>query len=361
MFWSAVGPSPFVRKLHMNLVSAKVPGLVHETRLDFIRVMACVAVVLLHVSARPIYMQEQLSAWAWLAGNAVSSLTHWCVPVFVMLSGALLLGSEKTTYRNMLCQRIPRMLLVLALASAFYALWQKFFFGGLVWAEFARALVAGQPYYHLHFFYLIIGLYFITPVLSRAIIALSEQELRHAVWVTCGLTMAVFAWSTFSRTYTPNGASYSWWYIGYFLLGHYLHRYSPQLPYLRILLLGYGVTVVGTQLLAYVMGSGYLWKLYFYTYFSPTVLAMAIGVWGIAGRWAQGIDGAVLRALAPLTLLVYILHPMFMELLRWAYPMLSARLMAPVIEVPLTFVLTLLVSSGAAWLLRRNRLVKRYF
>ncbi|MVT29351.1 acyltransferase family protein [Acidovorax citrulli] len=67
----------------------------YDPKLDSIRIIACLAVVLLHVSARPIYMQKELSQWGWMLGNAVSSLTHWCVPVFVMLSGALVLGRQE--------------------------------------------------------------------------------------------------------------------------------------------------------------------------------------------------------------------------------------------------------------------------
>lgn len=47
----------------------------HDSSLDFVRVVACLAVVLLHVSARPIYMQSELSMWAWFLGDAISSLT----------------------------------------------------------------------------------------------------------------------------------------------------------------------------------------------------------------------------------------------------------------------------------------------
>ena len=345
----------------MTALSINSPVLTRDDRLDFVRVLSCFAVVLLHVSARPIYMQGELGAWGWLLGNAVSSLTHWCVPVFVMLSAALILGNVKTTYRVMLRSRIPRMLGVLAVSALVYALWMKFFQAGFIWDAFLRSLVLGQPYYHLHFFYLIIGLYFIAPALSRAVVDMPEIELRNVVIVTCLLTMVVFAWSSFSRTYTPNGATFSWWYISYYLLGYYLHRYQPELPYAWILAGGYLVTVAGTQILAYTMGSTYIWKLYFYGYFSPTVFAMAIGVWGMAIKYSHLISARFLRVAAPLTLLVYILHPMVMEFLRAQYTKVSPSLMQPIVEVPMTVVLTFSVSLAAAWLLRKIKIVNKYF
>ncbi|AKJ98018.1 membrane protein [Pseudomonas sp. Cab53] len=333
----------------------------HDSNLDFVRVVACLAVVLLHVSARPIYMQGELSMWAWFLGDAVSSLTHWCVPVFVMLSAVLILGNAKTTYRHILTSRVPRMLAVLFISSVIYALWMKYFQQAFVWTAFLRAIVLGQPYYHLHFFYLIIGLYLIAPPLSQAVVNMQEKDLRNAVIATCTLTMVTFAWSTFSRTYTPNGGSFSWSYISYFLLGYYLYKFRPNLPYAMIAWLGYLVTVVGTFALAYGFGSAYTWKLYFFSYFSPTVFAMSIGVWGLSLQVAQKVRIPGLKRLAPLTLLVYILHPIFMELLRSQYAKVSPSLMRPLIEVPLTFVLTTLCAFATAWLLYRISFIRRLF
>lgn len=332
-----------------------------DSNLDFIRLVACLAVVLLHVSARPIYMQGELSVWAWSLGNAVSSLTHWCVPVFVMLSSVLILGSSKTTYSHILKSRVPRMLAVLFIATVIYALWMKYFQHAFNWKVFLSAIVMGQPYYHLHFFYLIIGLYLVAPPLSQAVVNMQEKDLRNAVIATCVITMVTFAWSTFSRTYTPNGGSFSWSYISYFLLGYYLYKFRPNLSYGMITLVGYLCTVFGTLALAYGMGPAYTWKLYFYSYFSPTVFAMSIGVWGLSLQVANKIRIPALTTLAPLTLLVYIVHPMFMELLRSLYGRFSPSLMRPVIEVPLTFALTTIGAFSAAWLLYKISFVRRLF
>ncbi|WP_095185379.1 acyltransferase [Pseudomonas sp. Irchel 3H9] len=333
----------------------------YDSNLDFVRVVACLAVVLLHVSARPIYMQDELSAWGWFLGDVVSSLTHWCVPVFVMLSSVLILGNSKTTYAHVIKSRVPRMLAVLFISSVIYALWMKYFQHAFGWAAFLRAIVMGQPYYHLHFFYLIIGLYLIAPPLSQAVVNMEEKDLRNAVIATCVLTMTTFAWSTFSRTYTPNGGSFSWSYISYFLLGYYLYKFKPNLPYGMITLVGYLCTVFGTFALAYGFGTTYTWKLYFYSYFSPTVFAMAIGVWGLSLRIAARVSFPALKTLAPLTLLVYILHPIFMELFRSQYSKISATFMNPLIEVPLTFVLTTFCAFAAAWLVYRISFIRRLF
>ena len=63
--------------------------------LDAARVAAIVAVVLLQVSAS-VVTQAPLGSTVWWVGNGYDALVRWCVPVFVMVSGALLLDARKT-------------------------------------------------------------------------------------------------------------------------------------------------------------------------------------------------------------------------------------------------------------------------
>lgn len=59
--------------------------------LDLIRVCAMCLVVLLHASSVFVSYSENVT----LAGNILNSLSRPCVPLFVMLSGALLLNEAK--------------------------------------------------------------------------------------------------------------------------------------------------------------------------------------------------------------------------------------------------------------------------
>lgn len=333
------------------------PAQAKDTHLDLIRVIACGAVVLLHVSARPFYMGDQISEKWWFLGNAISSLTHWCVPVFVMLSGALLLGSPKTQYPDILRRRVPRLLAVLIAATVLYGIWTKAVLKTFTWPAFWTSILDGQPYYHLYFFYLIIGLYLIAPLLSRAVEVLPEATIKTAVIVTTLITMVSFCWSVFSGRYTPNGSTFSWPYISYFLMGFYLYRYRPNLPYGAITVGAYLATVIGTQIMHYVPGP---WGLFFFLYFSPTVYAFSLGIFGWLLLRQQPVSPRLIGFLAPMTLLVYVIHPIFMETLRRLYPIYAPELLRLKYDLPLTFVLTLILSFVAAYLLRLIPIVRKF-
>ncbi len=59
--------------------------------IDRLRVAACVAVVLIHVTLGSLDTLTPFTA-VWWVGHWICLVSQWAVPVFVMISGALLLN-----------------------------------------------------------------------------------------------------------------------------------------------------------------------------------------------------------------------------------------------------------------------------
>ena len=62
--------------------------------IDNLRVIATIAVIMLHVSAPILYKYGSISNYIWNIGNLFDGMVRWCVPIFFMLSGALLLNED---------------------------------------------------------------------------------------------------------------------------------------------------------------------------------------------------------------------------------------------------------------------------
>jgi surface polysaccharide O-acyltransferase-like enzyme len=333
-----------------------------DSRFDVLRIVACLAVILLHVSARPLYLHIQggASHFWWLTGAAISALTHWCVPVFVMLSGALLLGKE-VSWKMVYLRRMPRIAIVLACSAAIYALWRVYFIKDFTVQSFVSDLLQGQPYYHLYFFYVIIGIYAISPLVSRALDELNPETFG---WITVAASVIACMLLTFGvwrGNYSRDAMSFPWDYIGYFMLGAYMARYRPQAPYGLVVVASYVASLVWMELAALTLGPGSPWAMYAFLYFSPFVFAFSIGVFGLLIiQWEpkQALD---LAWLSSLTLIVYIIHPMVMEFLRWNYLTKVPQLSRLVFDLPVTFAVTALISFGLAWLIYRIPGVRRLF
>lgn len=63
--------------------------------MDWLRVVATIAVVTIHVAAGYVSTLDSNNVSRWLAGNFYDSLSRASVPIFVMISGALLLKGKK--------------------------------------------------------------------------------------------------------------------------------------------------------------------------------------------------------------------------------------------------------------------------
>jgi surface polysaccharide O-acyltransferase-like enzyme len=307
------------------------------------RAAACVGVVVLHVAATVVGDGNHATS-AWTIGKAFDAPMRWCVPVFVMVTGSLLLPSDGMSALDFYRKRLPRVLIPVAFWTLAYWVLQIIFapdniaFPGAFWG-----LLDGSAYYHLWYLYMLVGLLLWVPVLR----AFGEKEGRGALF-GAAIVFYVFGFigivtplffdtegkSTFLSASIP--------FASYLVLGHLMWSRGKALPaWLAILLFvvsGAVVYALTEALLRYVEVP------YDTTYsaFDPAVLLGAIAVFGgfmgLKGRTSTGIVAQVARV----SLGIYLLHPM---LLFAAYRMLHDWLLTyPALAIP---TIALAVFAGA--------------
>ena len=76
--------------------------------LDILRVIACLSVIMIHVTAN--YLYTNFGSVNFVISNIINSLSRIGVPLFVMISGSLLLNSEYTLSKQKLINRIIKMI-----------------------------------------------------------------------------------------------------------------------------------------------------------------------------------------------------------------------------------------------------------
>lgn len=94
--------------------------------LDNSRIIATFAVVFLHVAG--FFLNAGMDSQYWWFGNIFSSFSKWCIPVFVMISGALLLSPDKTeSMETFYRKRVSKIFIPILFWSMLYSLgaqWQ---------------------------------------------------------------------------------------------------------------------------------------------------------------------------------------------------------------------------------------------
>lgn len=111
--------------------------------IDYLRVFATFAVVVLHVSAQNWYVTD-VNGFEWQTFNIYDSLVRWGVPVFLMISGALFLDRD-ISLEEMYKKYLLRMVIAFCYWSIVYMLLDR---GGTIGNRIEAAILG---HYHMWF------------------------------------------------------------------------------------------------------------------------------------------------------------------------------------------------------------------
>lgn len=340
---------------------------------DALRCAAVAGVIVLHVSGSQL-SAVSLGSAGWHVLNAYNSLSRWCVPVFIMLSGAFMLDPRRElTLSRLAGHHILRLCVALAAWGGFFALAGYFVRcgGAPDWAGIGACLLAavrGNTHYHLWFLYMMIGLYLITPVLRVFVRGAAEEERRVffllAVLFACLLpTLLRLRPSQAVSTYLGYlNVKLVLGHVGYYTAGYYLRTCALDARRVRLAgvlgLLGAAATLFGTAALSLRRGS---LVQTLYEYDSPNVAAMAVAVFVLVRAWLEGREKPApvwVGPVAGVSIGIYLVHEFFLLLLRQGG--ITAVSFPPVLAVPALSALVFACAFAAAWLLSRLPVLGRY-
>lgn len=293
--------------------------------IDLVKIAAIIAVIVFHVDGELLHADDIYTS-TWWASNIVMAAVHWCVPVFVMISGALLLDPQKTeSLATFYRKRLARVLLPLVFWGVFYLGW--IWFKGAIRNEppsvisLIRLLIEGRPYYHMWFLYMILGLYFFTPFFRKIIATTSTRDLW--ILVICMLALmaghemlsVAIAWRDDVPIARPPFLGLFLPFIPYFFLGYLIRFKSPQ-PSVWLLWLVLILTIglsAGGYYASRRMEISQLGN-YFYSNQGIGVVCSSIVVLYLfkTCRWSI-VSASFTRTLSMLTLGVYLIHPIILE------------------------------------------------
>jgi surface polysaccharide O-acyltransferase-like enzyme len=274
--------------------------------LDTLRSLAAALIVLLHSSTKWFYTLD-FGKVDFALANVLSSFTRIGTPLFLMISGAFLLGKNGQEslvefYRKRYAKIfIP--LLVWSVAGIVTRVW--------IAHKFPRQLVLdifnGQPIGHLWFLYMLIGLYAVTPFLD----ILVSQLPRRTLWITAWLVLAANSISSFygyEMFFVFNWINF----VGYFLIG-YLIKTSDRNFSSMFLIGGYLLATMANILLSYYTPIKF-GDHYFDDRLSPFVVVGALCVFTFFCR-QQSIKPNLLSKLVPYSMGIYLIHPFFFAIM----------------------------------------------
>jgi surface polysaccharide O-acyltransferase-like enzyme len=257
--------------------------LVHVAWADHLRVFATISVVFLHASADSLGLFGKIPLSYWWIGNFYDSAVRCSVPLFLMLTGVLMLPVEYDL-KDFFKKRFMRIVLPLVFWSFAYigfAFLLKVSHGedlrlGECIEYIVHSLVFGSSF-HFWYVYMILGIYVFIPIIGIYVRKLNTKSIFIflCVWLVVLFINQVLSRNSLSYLHYFPG------YLGYIILGYYLSiKEFKNLKNIRLIsffLIFVGVLITAFGTYYSTIQNNHFTERY-YNYLSLNVLMVSVGV-----------------------------------------------------------------------------------
>ena len=332
---------------------------------DILRILATFAVIFLHVSCQSWDMDY--FNFDWNVRNIYDSAVRWCVPIFVMISGALFLNPEKhISIKKLYSKNIVRVIVAFFLWSTIYSVYNYIIAEDHSLIGFVLNIFYGP--FHFWFLFMIVGVYISIPVLRQ--IASNKSMIKYFLIMAFALTFVLPLFLSIISKLLPSIISKSEGivslifyyyehfdlmlfagYSGYFLLGHYLNTNNcKRLNLVCVIgIISFVLIVIGSIISINICGT---LKNPLYGYLTPFVLFEAIAVFMFVKNLTPRIKFST-KAINMITKIsnmcfgIYLVHILVLWLL--SHYGISTNKFSAIISIPtisiLVFAISLFISS----------------
>ncbi len=342
--------------------------------LDALRTVACFFVVALHIAASNTYNVD-IGSYEWYVFMGYESITNWAVPMFVMISGAVML-SRDYDYKT-LAKKALKIATLFFVWSAIFLLLDIAFNGTAPYTNAIWLQVLLQGHYHEWYLIMIAGLYVIVPLIKAIIdqphfvevfiglslvftfIIPSVLDTAYLVGINELLLIPVIGaiYRALSNVYSDLNFHFTAGFVAYFVIRHWI---ANRLNTSRNRYMAYGLSCLLTGSVIVFLELHYCISkdaaLIFMSHYQIGILLQACGILMITKSLQDLRIIGFLTRFSPLTLGIYIIHPIGIELLtKFGITSLSFE---PIVTITILSILIFLVTGLMVWLLIKTPFVK---
>lgn len=297
---------------------------VMQQKLDyivFLRVLCTVCVVLNHVPLVASHVfASQVSTENVFAATAIVHIVHFAVPVFVMITGALLLNpARQISFEKAVKKYAWRMVAVLLTVGYFFALMEQFsntktISVSLFSVSFMNVLT-GNTWTHMWYLYMLVGLYLLIPFL-KVVVDNTPKNIVPLIAVLFVFTSVLPMFKHFCDFQLGIGFPIVSCYVMYLLLGYCLsqNRIKSRIWPIAVFS-GLSIFLV---LCSYMEVWGGAEKMKFFeSYASPVEVFIACGlfVFAVQRRFERLSELFVVKILDRNSFGIYVFHMLWLNVL----------------------------------------------
>lgn len=336
--------------------------------LEWLRLIAAFAVLLLHVVCTPFSMYPAcFSEKEAFLIRFLRNFCNWGVPVFVMITGSLLLSSEKDlTLKKLFLKYIKRFVIVIVVFGTLYSLMEIVFiektFNLVILGRAILNTAKGMSWDHMWYVYMTVGLYALLPLFRTFTFDLESMALQDRKRAEKKLQYSLFILFLINSV------------IPYILFFIDVKNDLPSVSiYIFFLLLGYAVekwnfcAKTKTAILLVVIYAVYIALIQFYPPVlvqsepslktvgndSPFTVFAAFGIFSLLKNVCKTRKGSrFVEVFSPLTFGIYLVHPVAINLC-YKFFKITPDNYSCIVSLGITLCVTILFSIFVSLILKK--------
>ena len=194
-----------------------------EVIYDVIRVFSCIGIMIIHCSG--FLMQEDGDNSIWWMGNIITTICFIGLPMFFVLSGALLLNNTKEDIVTFYKKRFTKIVIPFLIYSLIYIIGfeYKLNFEQFNIIDIFSKILGGNVYFHLWFVYSIMGIYLFTPFIRKMCQNINDKECKILFILILGVSIIKYLLPSFNINFKLEDIPFVGWGL-YFILGYLLTK-----------------------------------------------------------------------------------------------------------------------------------------
>ena len=334
--------------------------------LDCLRIISIFFMIMIHVASAN-WKKIPVASLDWKAFTVYDGMARFCVPVFVMISGVLFLDKEKKYTYEKIKNNILRIVRVFLIWSFIYTVYKfkgNIFTGGELEDAIEYFLLGHSRFW---FLWMIIGIYLLVPFLRK--ISEDKKLVESYIWMSflfisiSGMLEAFWGEEhLIVQMIDELKITFLGGYVGYFLLGHYLHEYELKKETRGIVyvlgMVSVVVTIVGTIIISSTP-AGATSKLL--GYLRPNIVFIAASVFlffkqiikqeELKESWKK-----IIVNISDLCLGIYMVHTLVESMLKKGG--FTTLMFNGIFSVPILTSIIFLISLGICYLLKKSVVLK---
>lgn len=355
--------------------------IIRDYRLDIARILAVIGVITIHVTDDLVGRINYFGGFSWWISNFLNSFSRTAVPIFIIISGYLLLDRNYiiTEKSNFIFKRLKRVGLPLVFWIIFYLSWHVLWFGEIISVNNILDSLLTTKVYHLYFLFIITELYLLTPFIKKRLSQKGNKYFKQitVIFLSAAVVGNLVTYLFKSTILINNIFLISFFYLGYYLFGGYvksinldLSKNNSLFSAIALLLLTLFTSVAtffnmanlhkGVNLFFWSEKQGQ----YFYDNLSINILVMSLIYFLLIknifiAKFKNDILIKSVVFLSKTTFGIYLIHPLIMDLLNHYANLDIHNLTSPLwFYISLKIALVTLISLLAVAMISRIPLLK---